>query len=182
MRQDEEPLTCGRHTADCRICKCGHLYGAHDGGMASACTICVCGNFTPSSPETPTHSQEHPKQMNDLIQRITNAIFRQEGMGLDHQNPGNLRACPWLNGTEYGKITASAGGFWVPTSRAQGIAGAAHVVALHIAEGDSLRKLISIWAPPSENNTEAYIQHVAGWASIPNPDLPLWNYIQEPVS
>lgn len=121
--------------------------------------------------------------MNDLIQRITNAIIRQEGMGADHENPGNLRACPWLKGTEYGKITATAGGFWVPTSRAQGIAGAAHVVALHIAQGDSLRALITHWAPPSDGNaTETYIENVATWAGIPNSQLPLWNYIMEPVS
>lgn len=121
--------------------------------------------------------------MNDLIQRITNAIFRQEGMGPDHANPGNLRAAPWLKGTEYGVITASASGFWVPTSRAQGIAGAAHVVALHIAEGNSLRQLISIWAPASDgNNTEQYIANIKEWAGIPDANLPLWNYIMEPVS
>jgi hypothetical protein len=120
--------------------------------------------------------------MTDLIQRITNAIFRQEGMGLDHQNPGNLRGAPWLHGTPYAQI-AMAGGFWCPTSRAQGIAGAAHVVALHIAEGNSLKQLISIWAPASDNNnTTAYIANVKNWAQIPDENLPLWNYIQEVVS
>lgn len=129
--------------------------------------------------------------MNDLIQRLTNSIIRQEGMSPEHANPGNLRDCPWFPKSPPGgtfryypdaDVVKYAKGFWVPRSRAEGIAGAAHVVALHIAEGDSLRKLISIWAPASDNNdTESYIKHVAEWAKIPNVDLPLWSYIYDPV-
>ena len=126
--------------------------------------------------------------LNDLIQRITNAILRQEGMGPDHANPGNLRDCPWFPGNGVGKryypgtdpteMVRYVGGFWVPRSRAEGVAGAAHVVALRIAEGQSLRELISAWAPPSDHNdTEAYIAHVQQWAGIPDVNLPLWNYI-----
>ena len=78
--------------------------------------------------------------MDNLIERVTNAIFRQEGMGPTYKNPGNLRGAPWFANPE---IT---NGFWQPLSRAQGVAGAAHVVALHIAKGDSLRKLLTGWA------------------------------------
>lgn len=109
--------------------------------------------------------------MNDLIQRLVNAIIRQEGMPKDYNNPGNLRAAPWLqNPTIHG-------GFWWPTSRAQGVAGIAHVVALHIAKGDTLVQLISTWAPPSDhNNTEAYIAHVKDWAAIPDESKSLFSY------
>jgi hypothetical protein len=148
--------------------------------------------------------------MTNLIERITNAIVRQEGHGPEHQNPGSLRDCPWFpvlmkDGkpwvpplaahapkiTRYYPDTKTAAGdveyvqfspanFWIPRSRAEGIAGAAHVVALHIAKGESLRQLISSWAPPGDgNDTESYIQHVAEWAGIPSVDLALWNYIQE---
>jgi len=123
--------------------------------------------------------------MNDLVQRITNAIFRQEGMSVDHRNPGNLRAAPWLHGTSY-SVVAMGGGFWMPASREQGVAGAAHVVALHIAEGDSLKQLIggkpgyAGWAPATDGNkTAEYIAHVKEWAAIPDENLPLWNYILE---
>jgi hypothetical protein len=110
--------------------------------------------------------------MNDLIERLVNAIIRQEGMSPDYPNPGNLRGAPWrLNPT-------ILHGFWVPNSRAEGVAGAAHVVALHIAEGNSLTQLISIWAPASDNNdTAAYIANVKAWASIPDETVPLWNFI-----
>ncbi len=114
--------------------------------------------------------------MENLIERITEAIMRQEGMGPAYKNPGNLRGAPWFANPE---IT---NGFWQPLSRAQGVAGAAHVVALHIAKGDSLRKLLSGWAPPSDgNNTEQYIKNVAEWASIPSVDVPLWSYLEIPT-
>jgi hypothetical protein len=113
--------------------------------------------------------------MNDLIQRITNAIIRQEGMAPDYTNPGNLRGAPWRTSP------VISGGFWHPETRAEGISGIAHVVALHIAEGDSLRQLISKWAPPSDNNnTAAYIQNVLDWAELPSADDPLWSFIEDP--
>ena len=109
--------------------------------------------------------------MNDLIQRVTLAIFRQEGMAPDNHNPGNLRSAPWL---QHPTIVM---GFWHPDSRAQGVAGAAHCVALRIAMGQSLRQLISAWAPPRENKTEDYIAHVKEWAAIPDENAPLWDFI-----
>ena len=109
--------------------------------------------------------------MNDLIERITNAIIRQEGMSPTYSNPMNLRAAPWRVGP------LIAGGFWRPATRAEGIAGGAHVVALHVAEGNTLTELISGWAPPIENNTAAYIAHVKEWANIPDENQPLWSYL-----
>ncbi len=112
--------------------------------------------------------------MTDLIQRITEAIFRQEGMGQVYKNPGNMRAAPWLTNVQ---IT---NGFWQPFTRAQGIAGAVHEVALQIARGKSLRQLISAWAPSSDqNDTERYIKNVGDWAQIDNVDVPLWTYLEE---
>jgi hypothetical protein len=109
--------------------------------------------------------------MTNLIERIVAAIFRQEGMPADDPNPGNLRGAPWL------KSPVICNRFWVPASRAEGIAGAAHVVALHIAEGNSLYELILDWAPPSQNNTTQYIANVKEWAAIPDDTVPLWNYL-----
>jgi hypothetical protein len=110
--------------------------------------------------------------MTDLIQRITQAIFRQEGMSADYTNPGNLRGAPWAVDPVIG------GGFWWPRTRAEGVAGAAHVVALRIAMGESLETLIAAWAPPSDgNNTSAYLANVKEWAGIPDETQPLWNFI-----
>ena len=109
--------------------------------------------------------------MTDLIQRLVNAIIRQEGMPPDYPNPGNLRAAPWLVKPTILK------GFWRPDSRAEGVAGAAHVVALDVARGDSLATLISSWAPPGENQTARYIANVKAWAAIPDEHVPLWTYL-----
>lgn len=114
--------------------------------------------------------------MTDLVQRITEAIFRQEGMPPDYPNPGNLRGAPWL------LHPVVENGFWKPATRAEGEAGASHVVALRIAMGQNLRQLITAWAPSSDsNNTEVYIANVSKWAEIPNVDVPLWTYLELPT-
>ena len=111
--------------------------------------------------------------MTDLIQRITDAIFRQEGMPADYPNPGNLRAAPWLHDP------IITGGFWRPASRAEGVAGAAHCVALRIAEGQSLIELIMAWAPEADDNdTAQYLANVKNWAAIPHEAIPLWSFIE----
>ena len=129
--------------------------------------------------------------MTDLVQRITEAIFRQEGMPADYANPGNLRDCPWFPKTNVptdpsrlarfypdGSEVQFSNGFWKPASRAQGVAGALHVVALRIAEGETLRTLISAWAPPSDGNaTATYIANVQEWAAIPDADTVLYDLL-----
>ncbi len=118
--------------------------------------------------------------MNDLIQRIVNAMIRQEGMGPQYVNPMNLRGAPWL------AHPTLHNNFWVPASRVVGIAGGAHLVALHIAQGNSLTDFIaghpgiySGFAPGADNNnTVAYIKNVAEWANIPDVNVPMWNFIE----
>jgi hypothetical protein len=111
--------------------------------------------------------------MNTLIQLIVNAIIRQEGEPATAHNPGNLVSAPWLPNP-----IPMQGGFWYPVSRAQGIAGLAHCVALRIAEGETLTQLISAWAPSSDgNNTTVYIANVKAWCAIPDENTPLQNYL-----
>ena len=43
----------------------------------------------------------------------------------------------------------------------------------------TIRSIISRWAPPSENNTRAYIQHVSSLAGI-GPDEPIGNPQEKP--
>lgn len=117
--------------------------------------------------------------MNDLIQRIVNAMIRQEGMPQNYANPGNLRGAPWLTAPLIQK------GFWKPVSRVVGVAGLAHLVALHIAQGNSLTDFIAGhpgvyagFAPGLDHNDpDTYIAHVKLWAEIPDVNLPMWNFI-----
>lgn len=121
--------------------------------------------------------------INDLITRVVNGIIRQEGMPADYDNPGNLRGCPWLAANSpYAKIVNK---FWRPGDRHIGIAGLAHLVALHISQGNSLVDFIaghpgvySGFAPGADNNNDAvYVADVAKWANIPDATEPMWNYI-----
>ena len=117
--------------------------------------------------------------MNDVIQRLVNAIIRQEGMPTTYANPGNLRGAPWL------KIVPMENGFWLPTSREQGVAGLAHLVALHLAQGNSLHDFIAGhpgvyagFAPGADHNDPVkYIADVKLWAAIADETLPLWNFL-----
>lgn len=117
--------------------------------------------------------------MNDLVQRVVNAIERQEGMPEDDVNPGNLRGAPWLTDP------VIEGGWWRPASRAEGEAGLAHVFCLHLAQGNTLRDFIAGhpgiyagFAPGSDHNDpDAYIADVKQWAGIADENQPLWSYL-----
>jgi hypothetical protein len=117
--------------------------------------------------------------MNDLITRIVNAIIKQEGEPALADNPGNLRGAPWLPNPIIVR------GFWKPTSRAEGVSGLAHLVALHAAEGNTLTDFIAGhsgvyagFAPGADgNNDEIYISDVMKWAEVPDANQPLWNFI-----
>ena len=117
--------------------------------------------------------------MNDLIQRIVNAMLLQEGMSLTYSNPMNLRGAPWLTSPTI------AAGFWRPATRAEGVAGGAHLVALHIAQGNSVTDFIAGhpgvyagFAPGADGNKpDVYIANVCAWAGIPDATVPMWNFI-----
>jgi len=90
-----------------------------------------------------------------------------------NKNPGDLRAAPWLSNAKI------ENGFWVADTVGQGIAGLYHQVALNVARGYSLRKLITAWAPATDgNDPEAYLKFVQCRTGILNPDVPLQDFLQ----
>ena len=118
--------------------------------------------------------------MGDLLFKICSAIATQEGWFADpahsagakamrdRQNPGNLRAAPWV------PAAVIDHGYWKANTAAQGIAGLYHQVALDIARGWTLRQLINSWAPAADgNNPDAYLHNVMSWAGVNNADVPL---------
>jgi len=87
-------------------------------------------------------------------------------------NPGDLRAAPWL------AHPVRTDGFWAAPTRAVGLAGLYHQIALDIARGVSLRQLVYSWAPPTDgNNTEVYLTETARRVGITDLDEPLQNYL-----
>jgi hypothetical protein len=117
-----------------------------------------------------------------LIEAIANAIATAEGFFVAgalpsrHNNPGDLRAAPWL------VHPVVANGFWTATSVAQGVSGLLHQIALDIARGQNLQQLITSWAPPSDgNNTDNYINETLRRLKAQGFDIdstvPLQNYL-----
>lgn len=101
--------------------------------------------------------------------------FNQDGydnypLGFRNNNPGNLRSS---NINWKGSIGAN-NGFVVFENMAYGIRAAATVLINNISSmgNDTITKLITKYAPPSENNTDAYIAAVSSQTGIdPNATL-----------
>lgn len=113
----------------------------------------------------------------NILFNLASAIATEEGYFVSgslparNNNPGDLRAAPWL------VKPVIQGGFWVAGSRAAGIAGLYHQIALDIARGVNLRKLIYKWAPPTENNSAQYVSDTARRVGITDLDEPLQNLL-----
>ena len=89
-------------------------------------------------------------------------------LGIRNSNPGNLRqsAAAWA-----GKLPADKSGFERFSTLDLGIRASVSNIKTAIVKHkcDTVRKLIYRWAPPSENNTEAYVKAVSKQAII-SPD------------
>lgn len=143
--------------------------------------------------------------MNDLVERIAQAIVRQEAMPADHINPGNLRDCPWFagqapllaqeqddpthrivsrrklpDGSPVQYRLGASGIFWVPATRTEGEAAIRHCLWLRTVERQSLRVALYAWAPPTDGNeTEVYIRNVKEWAAIADENVPLLSLLED---
>lgn len=82
-----------------------------------------------------------------------------------HNNPGNLRGSPDAIGR--------AGGFAVFSDAVSGFAGMGKLLVNYARQGrDTVASIISKWAPPNENNTNAYIATLAREMGVdPNAHL-----------
>lgn len=80
-------------------------------------------------------------------------------LGIRNNNPGNLR---FLAKNPFNGQVGENKGFGVYDSMENGIRAAAKQIKKHIRTGaSSIELLITRWAPPTENNTSAYIDTVA---------------------
>lgn len=82
--------------------------------------------------------------------------------GLRNNNPGNLRKNAFL-----GFVGLDAGGYAIFDTLHNGIRASARQLKLYRDRGvDTIREIITTWAPASENNTAAYIAAVTGALGI----------------
>ena len=144
--------------------------------------------------------------MADLIERIVNAIMRQEGQSPTSLNPGDIRDPVWFPGqppvTVNGVVTShrkyydgvpvayraqgASKAIWTPRSRTEGLAALYCQVAIHVREGDSVTEFIAGsahypgYAPADdENDTATYIRNICAWAEISDPKAPMWTFLEQ---
>ena len=59
-----------------------------------------------------------------------------------------------------------------------GICGAFRDVWAKVAKKETLRQMISVYAPPNENNTSEYLENVLAWTGLP-ADTPVLDLLPE---
>ena len=85
-------------------------------------------------------------------------------------NPGDLRFAHQANATRPDGTTAgnlAAEPVCVFSSVHAGICGAFRDIWAKTAKGETVRQMISIYAPPNENNTSVYLENVLEWTGLP---------------
>lgn len=86
--------------------------------------------------------------------------------GLRNNNPLNIRkdGKHWVGEKE----PSTDKSFKQFISMAYGYRAAFVNLAAYKEKGiDTIDKIIRVWAPPSQNNTESYIKHVEEWSGVP---------------
>jgi hypothetical protein len=109
-----------------------------------------------------------------VVTTLAAAIQKQEGyapgtVAYRNNNPGNL----WDgNNAIWPNLPHDANGFVIFPSYADGQAALENDLSIKINRGMDLTGLITMYAPPSQNNTAAYIANVSTWTGLPT-DVPL---------
>jgi hypothetical protein len=111
------------------------------------------------------------------VELLACAIAMQEGWFQDgaipqlRNNPGDLRFAHQIGATIPGGLTADFLAQPQPIaqfgSRALGLTALFRQLWLQVAEGQTVRQIISQWAPATENDTSAYLQDVLNWTGLP---------------
>ncbi len=110
-----------------------------------------------------------------VVSTLAAAIQRQEGyapgtVAYRNNNPGNL----WDGGSTkiWPDLPHDPSGFVIFPSYDAGLAALQNDLSIKVNRGMDLNSLITMYAPPSENNTAAYIANVSAWTGLPT-DVPL---------
>ncbi len=156
------------------------------GGVNSG--INTSGFGLPASAYTPaTSGQQQSSGNGSFLQMINDSLgltpstpSRGGPLGIRDNNPGNLRYIANPARAWNGQVGDNQG-FGVYSSAELGVRAMSHQLQEDFANGDTtLADLITTWAPPSENNTPAYIADVAAQTGL-DPNAPLDLYPNLPA-
>jgi len=85
--------------------------------------------------------------------------------GLRNNNPLNIRH---NEDVFQGEINGNDKSFKTFSSLPYGYRAAFVTLATYLSRGwNTIEKIISVWAPPAENDTESYISKVEKWSGVP---------------
>ena len=120
----------------------GKTYGADEpGGTAT-------GSAAPSAPSAPSATAPAASGGDKSLPR-----------GIRNNNPGNLNFAGQAGATKEG---GPNGRFAVFGSMQEGVAALVRQIGLYVKRGrNTIRKILEVYAPPGENNTNAYIAAVS---------------------
>jgi hypothetical protein len=113
------------------------------------------------------------------IELLVSAIATQED-NWQGTNPGNLRMVGQPHASGRAQSIANFSSDQEGSGRQYGVLALYRDVLAKAAMGLSIRQIIAIFAPPSENDTQIYIRNVLEWIGLPG-DVPLVQLIPEPV-
>lgn len=90
--------------------------------------------------------------------------------GIRNNNPGNIRA----TGDQWQGMTGQdKDGFVQFAAPVYGVRAMARILTSYARQGQvTVRQIINRWAPPTENDTDAYVAHVAAELKV-SPDAPV---------
>jgi hypothetical protein len=92
---------------------------------------------------------------------MTTPVMRPRG--IRNNNPGNIR----FDGTQWRGIKGDDGAFCIFDVPENGIRAIAKILGNYDKRNiNTVRKIITEWAPPSENDTEAYIAAVCKFSNL----------------
>ncbi|MEN6619734.1 MAG: structural protein P5 [Rikenellaceae bacterium] len=94
--------------------------------------------------------------------------------GFRNNNPLNIRH----SAEQFqGEINGKNKSFKTFSSLPYGYRAGFVILGTYLLRGlSTIEKIITHWAPPTENNTESYISHVERWSGIPrNKELTAWD-------
>jgi len=110
------------------------------------------------------------------------AIATQEGwfspgtIPVVRNNPGDLRFAKQLNASAPGWNGQGVAPIATFTTPETGITGIFRDVWAKVAQGLTVAQIISVWAPPNENDTSTYLQNVLDWTGLKS-DMPMLQQI-----
>ncbi len=106
-----------------------------------------------------------------LITDLADAITRQEGAGASvrYNNPGNLMD---PNNRIWPEFPKASSGEVIFPDPATGRFALENDLSIKVNRGMTLASLLTMYAPPSQNDTATYIRNVSGWLGI-SSDVPL---------